>query len=177
MRVNIQLEQTTAGRCTTREGCPIAAACGNHGPAPCEDVWSAHDEKLRLCEALEELADSLPAVDRLRCLQIAGILVPLLRVSHRYEEEVVFPAFRKSCPDAAASASSIRRLTTEHVEDECAAQDITEVLMTIGRGGPVDNPEALGFMLRAFFETLRRHIAFEREHVLPSLYRPPSAAE
>ena len=30
-----------------------------------------------------------------------------------------------------------------------------------------ENPEALGYMLRAFFDTTRRHIAFEREHILP----------
>lgn len=31
------------------------------------------------------------------------------------------------------------------------------------------NAEAIGFMLRGFFEGLRRHIAFEREHVLPMI--------
>ena len=64
-------------------------------------------------------------------------------------------------------AGTVRRLKAEHVEDECAAQDITDVLLDVGRGGAVENPEALGFMLRAFFEGQRRHIAFEREHMLP----------
>ena len=74
---------------------------------------------------------------------------------------------RKGSGDAVAGAASVRRLTIEHIEDECAAQDITDILLALGHGGPVDNPEALGFMLRALFEALRRHIAFELEHVFP----------
>jgi hypothetical protein len=46
---------------------------------------------------------------------------------------------------------------------------LTEILLEIGHGGAVENPEALGFMLRAFFETIRRHVAFEREHVIPTI--------
>ena len=158
-------------RCDLPDACPIAGVCavGYEERVPCLDIWQAHDRKLQLCEAIEAIADGLPsAVDRLQCLQIANQLVPLLRESHRYEEEHVFPVFERACgQDAGASAASIRRLKAEHVEDECAAQDLTEVLLDIGHGGSVHNPEALGFMMRAFFETIRRHIAFEREHVVP----------
>jgi len=149
------------------ETCLVTAACGQGGRTPCAEVWSAHDEKLRLGEVLEAFADALPShLDRMKCLQVANELVPLLRDSHHYEEETVFPAFEKGSADAAAGAASVRRLKTEHVEDECAAQDITDMLLAIG------HPESLGLMLRAFFDTLRRHIAFEREHVLPLLGPP-----
>lgn len=134
------------------------------------EIERAHREKLRLCAALEDVADSLPAhVDRLRCLAIAGELVPLLRSVHRYEEDVVLPAFLAALGRSPDAWASVVRLKTEHVEDECFADELTEVLMAIGQGGRVDNPEATGFMLRGFFETLRRHIAFEREHVLPAI--------
>jgi hypothetical protein len=136
---------------------------------PCLDVRQAHASKLELCLAAEAIADVLPAnIDRLGCLQMAGELLPLLRESHRYEEEIVFPAFENaSAGDGTARSATIRRLKAEHVEDECAAEHLTEVLLAIGHGGRVENAEALGFMLRAFFATMRRHIAFEREHVLP----------
>jgi hemerythrin-like domain-containing protein len=88
-----------------------------------------------------------------------------LRAAHAYEEEVVFPAFQTT----RASASSTDRLKTEHMEDECSAEQLTEVLLAVGHGGAVPNPEATGFMLRAFFMALRRHIAFERDHILPFL--------
>lgn len=120
------------------------------------------------------VADSLPSrVDRLLCLRIANELVPCLRESHSYEEGIVFPAFLKGSGEERVRGASVRRLEAEHVQDECAAQDLTEMLMSIGHGSSVANPEALGFMLRAFFESLRRHIAFEREHLLPELVTLP----
>lgn len=138
------------------------------GRVPCRDIAEAHHGKLEICDRIEAIADALPSVDRVLCLQVANELVPLLREAHRYEEEEVFPIFEKSGgPALTARLASVRRLKAEHVEDECAAQDLTDILMEIGHGGPIANPEALGFMLRAFFDTLRRHIAFEREHVVP----------
>jgi hypothetical protein len=157
--------------CATSDACPVvdACACAADGRMPCRDIGQAHDEKLKLCQAMEAIADTLPAaVDCMQCLRVANALVPLLREAHRYEEEFVFPVFERSGaarPDA--RSETIRRLKAEHVEDECAAQDLTDLLLEIGHGGGIDNPEALGFMLRAFFETIRRHIAFEREHVVP----------
>lgn len=156
-----------AVRCGRREACPVADPCVPGETTPCLDMSRAHDRKLQLCDALESLADTLPfQVDRMTCLTIAATLVPLLRESHRYEEEIVFPAFASS-GDGEARARSISRLKSEHVEDECSAQDLTDALLAIGHGSDIENPEALGFMLRALFEALRRHIAFEREHVLP----------
>ena len=160
-----------AASCEAPQACPVfgACACGAEGAVPCLDIARVHQGKLHLCAAMEDIADALPsAVDRMECLRIASELVPLLRESHRYEEETIFPAFEKvQGASYAARAASVRRLRAEHVEDECAAQNLTEVLLEIGHGAVIDNPEALGFMLRAFFETLRRHIAFEREHILP----------
>jgi len=129
----------------------------------------AHKEKLLLCDALERIADALPGVDRLKCLGTANAIVPLLRNVHQYEETVIFPAYEAAVVRGNASLASTRRLRAEHVEDECFAGEVTEILLAIGHGEPVENPEAIGFMLRGLFENLRRHIAFEREHVLPTI--------
>jgi len=128
-----------------------------------------HGEKLRLCDALESIADALPNVDRFSCLGMANSIVPLLRDSHRLEETVIFPAYEAASSLTGADFSSTSRLRAEHVEDECFADEVTEQLLGIGRGRAVENAEALGFMLRGFFESLRRHIAFEREHILPRI--------
>ncbi|MBZ9798521.1 hemerythrin domain-containing protein [Mesorhizobium sp. ES1-4] len=128
-----------------------------------------HDEKLRLCEALESIADTLPNVDRFSCLGTANRIVPLLRDIHLFEEAVIFPVYEAALTGAEASFQSISRLRAEHIEDECFADEVTEQLLGIGHGRPIGNAEALGFMLRGFFESLRRHIAFEREHVLPRI--------
>jgi hemerythrin-like domain-containing protein len=150
--------------------CPVSGACGREGLVPCVEMTNAHHAKLRLCEALEEIADRLPAdVDRFRCLEIASSLVPLMRRCHEYEEAIVYPAFEAAHSATGGAAGTVRRLKAEHVEDECAAQDLSEVLLAVGHGDAIGNPEAVGFMLRAFFEAVRRHVAFEREHVLPAI--------
>ena len=154
--------------CAVRRACPVAAACLPGRRVPCLDVALAHDEKLKFCNALEEIADGLPGrLDRRKCLIVAAALPPLLAQSHAYEEKYVFPAFQRNGRNRLARLMTVRRLKMEHVEDQCAAQDLADALVEIGEGGPVRNPEALGFMLRAFFETMRRHIAFEREHLFP----------
>ncbi|MER9722669.1 MULTISPECIES: hemerythrin domain-containing protein [unclassified Mesorhizobium] len=129
----------------------------------------AHLEKLQLCDALERIADTLPRVDSLACLAAANAIVPLLRNIHQYEETVIFPAYEAALTGSDANLVSTRRLRAEHVEDECFAGEVTEILLAIGHGETVENAEAVGFMLRGFFESLRRHIAFEREHVLPMI--------
>jgi hemerythrin-like domain-containing protein len=152
--------------------CPAASLCLPGERVPCLVMGRAHDETLGLCDALERVADGLPhRVERSLCLEIAARIVPMLKESHAYEEEVVFPAFAAAAARPLVGDASVRRLKAEHVEDECAAQDLADVLFAIGHGSAIDNPEALGFMLRAFFETTRRHIAFEREHVMPVLAR------
>jgi hypothetical protein len=40
-------------------------------------------------------------------------------------------------------------LRAGHVEDECFAGEVTEILLAIGRGETVENAEAVGFMLRS----------------------------
>lgn len=166
--------RSAANTCEVPEICPVSDACGRQGLVPCREMQRAHDRKLDLCDALEAIADGLPSkVDRLRCLAVANTLVPLLRECHGYEEDILYPAFAAAAMTASA-AGTVKRLKAEHVEDLCAAQDLTEVLLAIGHGEPISNPEALGFMLRAFFEAVRRHVAFEKEHILPLVQHFPA---
>jgi iron-sulfur cluster repair protein YtfE (RIC family) len=168
-----------AGRsatCDCAEDCAVAGSCSPSREL-CLHMKRVYVRKIRLCDELEAIADSLPLnVDRLRCLNVASQLLPALRQSHRNEEEVLFPAFERGGTDVQIGLS-VQRLKAEHIYDEGAAEQITDALMWIGRGGDIANPEALGFMLRAFFDTVRRHIAFEREHVFPTLGKTLGAGD
>jgi hypothetical protein len=126
----------------------------------------AHGEQLALCRELEGIADSLPAnINRQKCIYAAKALGPLIKGIHHYEETVLFPMLQAN-PDATVSlGSTIERLKFEHCEDECFAEELTDALLKLGSGERV-NMEAVGYMLRGFFEGMRRHIAFEREHLL-----------
>lgn len=139
----------------------------NHEPfSSPADMKRAHLQMLALCHMLEGIADDLPSrVDRLQCLAVAADLLPLLRECHRFEEEVAFPTFARRT----GGDEIVARLKLEHLEDESAAMDLSEALLAYGHGRLIENPEAFGYMLRAFFESTRRHIAFERDHVLPEV--------
>ncbi len=159
-------ENKSASRCARMDECVASGACSPARFVPCIDMARAHAQKLRLCDTLEAIADDLPSrVDRLQCLAVANSLVPLLRECHRFEEEIVFPAFARMH----GADKIVARLIAEHLEDDCAAEDLSEVLLAHGHGQPIENPEAFGYMLRALFESMRRHIAFERDHVLPAV--------
>lgn len=126
--------------------------------APCDELHHHHRIKLALCQRLEAIADSLPdGLDRHACMAIAAELLPAMRQAQDYEEHRLFPVVLA----AGVGGALLQRLRTQHVEDEASAEELTEALLGLGRGSPVANAEALGFMLRAFFEALRRHIAFE----------------
>ncbi|WP_341487277.1 hemerythrin domain-containing protein [Pararhizobium sp. A13] len=132
-----------------------------------QEMLLMHERKLTLCSTLEGIADSLPdRIERLTCLTVANTLLPLLSRAHHLEEAIIFPAY-DALPDAAKTAGSTQRLRIEHVEDECFADELTEILFKVGHDGVVANAEMFGFMLRGFFEGMRRHVAFESEHIAP----------
>ena len=128
----------------------------------------AHDAQLALCSALEEIADSLPAnIPRQKCIYAAKSLIPLINGIHRYEEEALFPMLETQASGGGEMAGTIARLKFEHVEDECFAEELTDTLTRLGSGDGSVNAEAAGYMLRGFFESIRRHIAFEQRFMLP----------
>ncbi|WP_113486821.1 hemerythrin domain-containing protein [Rhizobium cremeum] len=126
----------------------------------------AHEEQLALCTELEEIADSLPAsINRQKCIYAAKALGPLIKGVHHYEETVLYPWLEATASQAPRMHDTLDRLKFEHFEDECFAEELTDALLKLGSGLPV-NMEAVGYMLRGFFEGMRRHIAFEREYLL-----------
>ncbi|MBW8446786.1 MAG: hemerythrin domain-containing protein [Arenimonas sp.] len=129
----------------------------------------AHEEQLALCGELEEIADSLPAnVNRQKCIYAAKSLGPLIKGVHHYEENILYPWLESSSQNLEHLRETLDRLKFEHFEDECFAEELTDALLKLGSGSAV-NMEAVGYMLRGFFEGIRRHIAFEREYLLQRL--------
>ncbi|MDO6963273.1 hemerythrin domain-containing protein [Rhizobium alvei] len=137
--------------------------------APSLDWWKrAHEEQLRLCTELEHIADSLPAsINRQKCIYAAKTIGPLIKATHSYEEDVLFPAVESQKANSPDVLKTLSRLRFEHFEDECFAEELTERLLLLGAGDKDVNMEATGYMLRGFFEALKRHVAFEREHLVP----------
>ncbi|SIQ15626.1 Hemerythrin HHE cation binding domain-containing protein [Rhizobium sp. RU20A] len=126
-----------------------------------------HREKLAVCDQLEAIADSLPSdVNRQRCLYAAKAIAQVVRAAHRFEETTIFPAIASHFPDVPHLESTLRRLQFEHCEDEGFADELSDALHRLAAADPRVHPETIGYMLRGFFTTVRRHIAFEREHLI-----------
>lgn len=139
----------------------------------CAAMWR---EQRKLCDALESIADSLPDnVDRQTCMHAARALPPLIDRAHRFEENVLFIAIEEMSPVLLDLRPTLARLKLEHVGDEYSAEELSEVLMSYGEGTPMHTAEATGYLLRGFFEALRRHIAIEEE--LTSILTTVAAAQ
>ena len=125
---------------------------------------------LELCHKLENLADNLPNdVDVQDCLMLARLIFPTLRAAHEFEESALFPALTNRFGDNEKLMATLERLRFEHWEDESFADELRESLIYFANHQEPELVNSLSYMLRGFFEGVRRHIAFEREHILPML--------
>lgn len=134
---------------------------------PLDALAHDHTFQLELCELMEGLADSLPEGD----IIIAAAVVPVLRhgvTGHmRFEEEALFPLLRGHEAEAPQVHSITSQLTREHEADVDFLEEVAAALDAFVVEGVIDNPEMLGYMLRFFFESQRRHIEWENRVLIP----------
>lgn len=141
-------------------------------------VTHCHDALLLLCDELEALADTLASgADRQRCLYLARTVYPLVASSQQSEEALLLGPLSCLASDLPDVPATLERLRFEHHSDLCFAEELNDVLLAFGRGENLMASDAVGYMLRAFFQSVRRHVAFEKEILVPLLalvYHPVS---
>lgn len=121
-----------------------------------------YGELLALCDGLETVADSLPHATTPRlCLTLATSLEPLVARTHQLEEALLFPLLEAS--QNPQWGPTLVRLRSEHLADHGAATEVSEALHDLGDGHSPLSPDAMGYLLRSFFETMRRHVQSARE--------------
>ena len=126
--------------------------------------------QLNLCDELEKIADNLPhAIDRQHVLVVAKSIIPTVKSAHQFEENQIFPMIKQDGQSGASLDQSMERLRYEHWEDESFAEELSDALVKFVSLDEEAETDTLAYMLRGFFEGLRRHIAFESEHILPVL--------
>lgn len=131
-------------------------------------IARSHDRQMALCSDLEAVADGLPGnVNRQFCLHLARVICPTVAAAHEVEERILFPAVQSLSAMLPDLDATIERLRWEHFEDMCFAEDLHGALLSIGRGDLGASADAAGYMLRGFFESVRRHVAYEREMLAP----------
>jgi len=130
--------------------------------------------QLGLCALLEDIADSLPHnVSRNNCMLAAQNIQPIVQAAHTFEEQYLFPRLLKDGHTQEELEPVLARLHAEHCEDESYGDEIVDALEEL-TSDQLANIDKLSYMLRGFFEGLRRHIAFEQEHLLPLLAKDPA---
>jgi hemerythrin-like domain-containing protein len=131
-----------------------------------------------MCNRLEKIADSLPDnADIQGCLHAAQGVVPVVKRAHEFEEFTVYPYLAHSGEVDSGLLTTLDRLRFEHLGDEEFATDLSSALRQFAISPESSNVDSLAWMLRGFFEATRRHVAFEREHLLPLVARTSGVAK
>ncbi|MFD0917002.1 hemerythrin domain-containing protein [Pseudahrensia aquimaris] len=161
--------------CTTKCNCRSHPECAGEIKRLMNDH---HQRQLSLCSELESIADGLPDhADTQHMLVVSRSLYSTVKAAHDFEEKRVFPFLQAMGLEDEAMAQSLERLRFEHWEDESFAEELSDGLRRQVMQGDEHSSETLSYMLRGFFEGIRRHIAFEVEHVLPIMMNSQKASQ
>jgi hemerythrin-like domain-containing protein len=137
-------------------------------PDALDIIEHEHRIQAELCDSLEHIADGLPNdVDCKLCLQVVHALRFEIPLHHRDEECALFPLIERRALPSDNIHDILARLALEHATDESFTSELLESLEILGNGEKVKNPDMVGYMLRSFFESYRRHIHWENAVVLP----------
>ena len=123
-------------------------------------VLQGRKRQLGLCNDLEVLADHLgQGLDHHLAAKCQRYLARDLMI-HQRDEEAVY-----SLLQVEQSSLSVTRLIKlavgEHERHREYALEVKEFLGDMSEGRRHDNPEALGYLLRATFENIRQHLEWE----------------
>ena len=126
-----------------------------------------HTLHLQFCDLLEQIADDLP--DNVGAERAKSALISLesLRPHHQFEEGMLFPLLRRRVKERDNAEPILRNFEAEHSADESLALELSEELDVLAAGAAPRNAHLTGYMLRAFFVSYRRHIAWENVLLLP----------
>ncbi|MFA9475366.1 MAG: hemerythrin domain-containing protein [Filomicrobium sp.] len=137
-----------------------------------------HVLKLGLCDVLESIADALPhtadaslATVAVRCLRNG------LPEHVALEEKHLFPLLRSRNARDQSCKKVLLQLEHEHGSNESFAYEIADELEHIAEAKAPKNAEMLGYMLRGFFISQRRHIRWENATVIPLARRTLTEAD
>lgn len=127
------------------------------------ELEACYGQLIAWCDLLEAIADFLPCqVDERLCDTITNGLVPLVLVSHQFEERLLSAGLGLIMTEDEYFEANERRRTSR-LQDYDSAQEVVETLISLREGGCRLSWDAVGYQLRSFFGSVRRHIRGERE--------------
>lgn len=144
---------------------------------PLSTVTRLLHEQIDVSNQLEGLADRLPHdIDQPRCALLSQRVPVLVDMNWKINEDVIFPALLRSSSGAvtAFTHQTAARLRDERLTDQGYALEVSELLACLADDNcthVLDQEfNAVGYMLRSFFETTRRAASFELEFIVPAAH-------
>lgn len=129
-------------------------------------------EKMAICHELEQVADNLPSrIDSRQCAILAAKLPGLLKLCDDIHQQVIFPLLLREQSQRHFTRPMAERLIGERLMDQGYAIEVGEFLGQLANAEAIGNVEASGYMLRGFFEVVRRSCAFDLEYIIPLTQR------
>jgi hemerythrin-like domain-containing protein len=158
---------------------PLSAPSTTHTPSPgcwLIDPIALLDEdnalRLDICDLLEHIADGLPDNAAPQLAQLAFAAIGRGWANHvAFEEEALFPILHRYVDSEPHLAAGLNQLSAEHANDAGLDQEIVDALHGLTRVGPPRNPEMVGYLLRAHFVPMRRHVLWENAFLIPAARR------
>lgn len=149
------------------------AAANRHAPGaaairrdPFAAVIFAHMLQERCCDLLEALADALPdRIDRRAAAAAEAFLQVAFPAQLAVENDVLLPALLGAAEGDKSLCWALQQARVEHAVDEEHARELADLIAAAD--GAVRRPDALGYLLRGFFESQRRHISWEQTVLFP----------
>lgn len=145
---------------------------------PLDRIAAEHGLQLELCDALELIADELPGrIDATLLREVINVLAHGMTPHFAFEEHALFPLLRRRASDDHPLMAALTQLETEHERDADLSQELVEQLRHLMLREEAMNPDMLGYMLRGYFESQRRHVEWENSIVLPAARRVLTAQD
>jgi hemerythrin-like domain-containing protein len=140
---------------------------GPPDPDPIKQIEGEQAHMMVLCDMLETIADEIS--DNMKpstVVMAARSLRHELPRLHRHEEQLLFPLLAKRALPEDDIEEILDGFRQENAMDEGYAEEVLTILDRLALGQGLENLEMAGYLLRGFFESLRRHLRWENIVIL-----------
>ncbi|APT58311.1 hypothetical protein RGI145_15520 [Roseomonas gilardii] len=125
-----------------------------------------HASLRQLCDRLERIADRLPHLPEMEEKQAVSRELRVLVPRHQQQEQALLAMLFPGTDGTGLRRCVLDRIRGQHALDELHARDLGGQLDAAVPGALAEDAEALGYMLRCFFDGYRRALAFEELAIL-----------
>ena len=127
------------------------------------ELEACYGQIMSWCDLLEAIADSLPShVDDRPIEAVTAGLLPLLQTASELEERVLCAQLGLIMSEK-DRRRAVEERRTARVLDMGAAQEVVGVLLDVQEDACTLSWDAVGYLLRSFFSSMRKHVQAQRE--------------